>query len=43
MFPSRNNYPCNDAGFSQWTRQLNYQHAEWDGHERDVEKYYTEL
>ena len=36
MFPPGNIYPSNDAGFSQWTRQQNYQHAEWDGQERDV-------
>ena len=43
MFPPRNIYPPNDAGFSQWTRQKNYQYAERDGQERDVEKHYTEL
>ena len=43
VFPPGNNYPSNDAGFSQWTRQQNYQHAEWDGQERKVEKHYTEL
>ena len=43
MFPSGNNYRSNDVGFSQWVRQENYQHAEWDGQERDVGKDYTEL
>ena len=43
MFPPGNNYLPNDAGFSQWTRQQTYQHAEWNGQERDLEKHYTEL
>ena len=43
MFPPGNNYLSNDAGFSQCTRQQTYQHAEWNGQERDLEKHYTEL
>ena len=42
MFPPRNNYPSNDVGLSQWTRQQNYQYAEQDRQGRNVEKHYTE-
>ena len=30
MFLPGNNYPSNDVGFFQWTRQQNHQHAAWD-------------
>ena len=43
MVPPENNYPSNKAGSSQWTRQQNCQHSEWNGQERDVEKHYTKL